>query len=184
MFNLLEYETRRTLYNYDFSSNDPLASNVLVDNGYRIYSATTAITRNINNKVFKHEPSLLCGVVSFIAPINLYGPSAYILQGNDINTVNTVKLLNGKSASRVLFDCVELSGKPIKVYKSYVVVRGMFFNSEQVEYFRNVKLESKNGISGHIIRPLGTKGLFKAYFSQHVKHGDSIKMYLYKRIFL
>lgn len=183
MFNLFEYETRKTIHSFDFSSSEPLPKKIIVDNGYRIFTTDCIVSRNLNNRVFKEEKDLLTGVVSFIGPVNLYGTVAFILT-DVINSTNTVRLLNGRTEDRIFFECVELKGKPIKICKSYVVVKGMFFNKEQVEYFRNIKVESRNGVSGFIKRPLGTKGLFKAYFSQQVKHGENITMNLYKRIFL
>lgn len=183
LFNLFEYETRRTIYNFDFSCPTLLPKDIVVDNGFRVYSSRCIVTRNLNNNVFKEESDLLNGVVSFVGPINLHGCIAHILIGG-INTLNAVNLLNGRAQDRIFFECAELKGKPIKVCKSYLVVKGMFFNKEQVEYFRNIKVESRNGITGFIKKPLGTKGLFKAYFAQPVKHGDSVKMSLYKRIFL
>lgn len=184
IFNLIEYETRKTIHNYDFHHSESVSKNILIDNGFLIFNSSCILTRNLNNNVFKEEADLNNGVMSFIGHLNLYPHVAHVLLGNNINSIETIKLMNGRNEDRIFFECVELKGKPIKVYKSYVVVRGMFFNKEQVDYFRNIQIESKNGIVGHIMKPLGTKGQFKGYFAQHVKHGDSIKMCLYKRVFL
>ena len=179
LFNLFEFETRNTVYNYDFSSSEPLNKNVTVDNGYRIYNTSTILTRNLNNNVFKEEPTLDHGIVSFVGPFSFFHSMAFILEGNSV-----IKLQNGNSEDRVFFDCVVLRGKPVKIFKRYVVIKGMFFNKEQVEYFGNLKLEGKKGNEGFIKKALGTKGLFKAYFTQPIKHGEYITLSLYKRIFL
>ncbi|KAM0680091.1 ribosome biogenesis protein tsr1 [Glugoides intestinalis] len=183
IFNLFEYETRKSIYNFDFTSSEPLPREVLIDNGFMLFTANSIVTRNLNNNMFEIEPELNTGVVSFIGPINLYNNVATILP-DGVNSKKVVRLLNGRSEDRIFFESVELCGKPIKICKSYVVVKGMFHNKEQVEYFSNIKVEAKNGVSGFIKKPLGTKGLFKAYFAQVVKHGDNIKMRLYKRVFL
>lgn len=183
IFNLMEYETRMTIHNFDFSSTKPMPKNIVVDNGFRVTQANCIVTRNLNNNVFEEEAELVNGVVSFIGPIDMLGTTAHVLNGN-IDSLDTVKLLNGKAHDRLFFERAELRGKPIKIYKSHIVVKGMFFNKEQVDYFRNIKIEAKNGITGYIKKSLGTKGLFKAFFAQPVKHGDIIAMPLYKRKFL
>lgn len=183
IFNLFEYETRKSIYSFDFTASEPLPQELLIDNGFMLFKVNGIVTRNLNHNMFEMEPELNTGVVSFIAPINLYDNVAFILP-DGVNSKRTIRLLNGRAEDRIFFESVELRGKPIKVCKSYVVVKGMFHNKEQVEYFRNIKVEAKNGVSGFIKKPLGTKGLFKAYFAQAVKHGENIKMRLYKRIFL
>lgn len=183
LFNLFSYETRKTIHNFDFITQSTLPEIVTIDNGYRIYNTKAFITRNLNNNVFKVESSLLDGVISFIGPFNFFDSTAFLLP-DGLNTLRAVRLLNGRSQDRIFFENVTLKGKPIKICKSYVVVKGMFFNKEQVEYFRNIQVSSKNDISGFIKKPLGTKGLFKAYFSQQVKHGEYITMNLYKRTYL
>ena len=183
LFNLFCYETRKTIHNFDFSSLTPLSEAITVDNGFRIFNTKIFVTRNLNNNVFKVESSLSDGVVSFIGPFNFFDTTAFLLP-DGLDTLRAIRLLNGRSQDRIFFESVTLKGKPIKICKSYVVVKGMFYNKEQVEYFRNIQVASKNDISGFIKKPLGTKGLFKAYFSQQVKHGEYITMTLYKRTYL
>ena len=183
LFNLFGFETRKTIHNFDFLSPEKLPEIITVDNGFRIYNTKSFVTRNLNNNLFKLESGLVDGVVSFIGPFNFYDSTAFLLS-EGLNTLKAVRLLNGKTQDRIFFESKTLKGKPIKICKSYVVVKGMFFNKEQVEYFRNIQVASKNDISGFVKKPLGTKGLFKAYFSQQVKHGEFITMTLYKRIYL
>jgi pre-rRNA-processing protein TSR1 len=183
LFNLFGFETRKTIHNFDFTSPTPLPEIITVDNGFRIFNTKAFVTRNLNNNLFKLESSLTDGVVSFIGPFNFFDTTAFLLS-EGLNTLKAIRLLNGKTQDRIFFESKSLKGKPIKICKSYVVVEGMFFNKDQVEYFRNIQVASKNDISGFIKKPLGTKGLFKAYFSQQVKHGEFITMTLYKRIYL
>lgn len=48
-------------------------------------------------------------------------------------------------------------GHPFKVYKRSAVIRFMFFNREDIVYFKPVKLRTKHGRIGHIKEPLGKK---------------------------
>lgn len=179
LFNLYEFETRNTIFNYEFVCRDSIGKDVTIDNGYRIFNTRTILTRNLKNNVFQEESTLDHGIVSFIGPFSFYSTTAYIVNGD-----SAVKLLNGESKDRIFFDCVELKGRPIKIFKRYCVIRGMFYSKEQVDYFSNLRVEAKNGNKGFIKRALGTKGLFKAYFSHPIKHDETITMSLYKRVFL
>jgi len=179
LFGLFAFETRPTIQNYEFASQIPLARELVIDNGYRIYSANGTVSRNLNNNLFQEEPGLLNGVVSSVSPFSFFATTAYIL-----NLERPVRLQNGFSDDRMFFTSVVLKGMPIKIYKKYVVIRRMFYTKEQVEYFRNIKLETDSGNTGFVKKPLGTKGSFKAYFTQPIKHGEVVKMRLYKRIFL
>jgi len=59
----------------------------------------------------------------------------------------------------------------------------MFFNRDDVEYFKAVELRTKYGRIGHITEPLGTHGYFKAHFDGPIGAMDTICMNLYKRQF-
>lgn len=48
-----------------------------------------------------------------------------------------------------------ISGHPLKVLKRSAVIRFMFFNREDIVYFKSVKLRTKCGRIGHIKEPLG-----------------------------
>lgn len=46
-------------------------------------------------------------------------------------------------------------GHPLKIHKRSAVIRFMFFNREDILYFKPVKLRTKMGRIGHIKEPLG-----------------------------
>lgn len=184
LFNLFEFEGRPTILNYEFTAlTDHLSKDLLIDNGFYIYNTKSIVSRNINSNVFKEEKNLLSGVVSFIGPLLICVSNAFIVV-DDFNLFKTIRLFNGYAQNKIFFDCVKLTGKPVKICKSYVVVKGMFYNKEQVEYFSNIQLEAGKGVFGFIKKPLGTKGAFKAYFAQSVKYGQEVKISLYKNLFL
>lgn len=94
-----------------------------------------------------------------------------------------------------------ISGHPFKVFKRSAVIRFMFFNREDIDYFKPVKLRTKHGRVGHIKEPLGkesitysvyffnsiifsgTHGHMKCVFDGQLKSQDTVLMNLYKRIF-
>merc|ERR1719492_272482 len=94
---------------------------------------------------------------------------------------------SGKLASvdahRVVIDRVILTGYPIRVHKKRAVVRYMFWNPNDIRWFKPVELCTKLGLRGKIEEPVGTKGYMKCFFNGHIKGHDTVCMHLYKREF-
>jgi pre-rRNA-processing protein TSR1 len=85
--------------------------------------------------------------------------------------------------SRVIAKRIILTGHPYKIHKKLVTVRYMFFNAEDVKWFKALQLWTKRGRSGYIKESLGTHGYFKATFDGKINSQDSVGMSLYKRVF-
>lgn len=83
--------------------------------------------------------------------------------------------------TRIIAKRIILTGHPFKVHKKTATIRYMFFNREDIEYFKSVELHTKLGRIGHITEPLGTKGYFKAHFDGPFQQVDTVCMNLYKR---
>jgi pre-rRNA-processing protein TSR1 len=84
---------------------------------------------------------------------------------------------------RVIAKRAILTGHPYKIHKKVVTVRYMFFNQEDVAWFKALQLWTRRGRSGYIKESLGTHGYFKATFDAKINPQDSIGISLYKRVF-
>ncbi|CAD5213221.1 unnamed protein product [Bursaphelenchus xylophilus] len=60
----------------------------------------------------------------------------------------------------------------------------MFFNKEDIDWFKPVELYADNGHRGHIKDSIGTHGLMKCVFNLPLGKQDAVKMNLFKRVFL
>ena len=84
---------------------------------------------------------------------------------------------------RVILKRIVLTGYPLRVHKKKATVRYMFFNPQDIKYFKPVELSTKMGLKGHIKQQLGTHGLMKCVFNDFIKHSDVVVMPLYRRVF-
>lgn len=199
-FSLFEYECTPTINNFSFSGFSISTGDILtLDNGYRIYKNRAVVTGNYAQKAFNIQRGGEHGVVSLIGPMSMYGRGAVVIDIEKCNSTNSVVepeevninnapnaalfryLTDYSSYNRVFLSHSILRGYPMKIFKHHIVIKGMFCTPEQVNYFRNIKLETKTGNSGYIKKSLGTKGLYKAVFDKPVKHGEEVMMKLYKR---
>ena len=84
---------------------------------------------------------------------------------------------------KIILKRIVLTGYPLKVHKKRATIRFMFFDPKDIKYFKPVELSTKNGLRGHIKDSLGTHGLMKCYFNDHIKHSDVVCMNLYRRVY-
>lgn len=59
----------------------------------------------------------------------------------------------------------------------------MFLDPRDVKYFRPIELFTKYGLRGHIRESLGTHGNAKCVFNDFMKHGDTVCLPLYRRVY-
>ena len=86
------------------------------------------------------------------------------------------------STSRIITKRIILTGHPYKIHRHLVTVRYMFFNAEDVAYFRALQLWTKRGRGGFLREALGTHGYFKATFDGKIGPMDAVGVSLYKRV--
>jgi len=87
------------------------------------------------------------------------------------------------SLNRVVAKRIILTGHPFKINKKVVTVRYMFFNDDDVRWFKSLPLWTRRGRSGFIKESLGTHGYFKATFDGKINPMDAVAVSLYKRVY-
>ncbi|KAG4304006.1 hypothetical protein PORY_002529 [Pneumocystis oryctolagi] len=197
IFSLLQYEhflttsnfliTQNTEYELPVKSKDEL----ILQYGPRRILVNPLFSQSSNSKsvnnVHKYEKYLhhrRPSIASVICPV-LFGTIPVLLLKNissDFSLVATGSFLN-TDHSRIIAKRIILTGYPFKIYKKTVIIRYMFFNPEDVEWFKPVQLYTKYGRLGYIKESLGTHGYFKATFDGRINQQDTVAMNLYKRIY-
>lgn len=201
LFGLLQHEhkisvlhfsvQRNTEYGGSVRSKDPL---VLCVGARRlrtnpIYSQLGHGGGKGANNVHKFERFLrhgLTNVATVYGPI-IYGkqPCVFLRETSDAQAPELVAtgIFLNPDTTRVIAKRIILTGHPFKVHRKTATVRYMFFNPEDINYFRPVQLHTKYGRMGHIRESLGTHGYLKAHFDGPITQMDTVCMSLYKRVF-
>ncbi len=129
-------------------------------------------------------------IASFIGPLTWGNvPLLYFQRSTSPNVVSSSGLqLIGTGTSlppsmnRIIAKRVILTGHPYKINKRVVTVRYMFFNDNDVRWFKSLPLWTRRGRSGFIKESLGTHGYFKATFDGKINPMDAVAVSLYKRV--
>ncbi|KAL1883628.1 ribosome biogenesis protein tsr1 [Paecilomyces lecythidis] len=212
LFSLLRHEHKHTVVNINMtlssSVEEPLKSKeeVIIQCGPRrlLVKPVFSAAGNTPNNVHKFDRFLHPGraaIATYIGPLtwgsvpvlmfkNQQVKDPEVLDSADGNapTVNRLELIGNGTVvapdqSRVVAKRVILTGHPFKIHKKVVTVRYMFFNSEDVNWFKALQLWTKRGRTGYIKESLGTHGYFKATFDAKINPQDAIGISLYKRVF-
>ncbi|KAK6203051.1 uncharacterized protein RJT21DRAFT_93649 [Scheffersomyces amazonensis] len=196
IYELLQHEHQLSVCNFSFENwedyEEPIQSRdtMIVQYGPRRQVIRPTFNQNSNNpnNVHKFEnfthPGLstiataIAPVLFNNAPVIYFKPSEtegaleFIGQGTFLNCDHT----------RVMAQRSVLTGHPVKIHKRVVTVRYMFFNAEDINWFKAVPLFTKSGRTGFIKESLGTHGYFKANFDGKLTSQDTVAMSLYKRV--
>ncbi|XP_074119979.1 pre-rRNA-processing protein TSR1 homolog [Sminthopsis crassicaudata] len=147
-----------------------------------LYSQHTAADKHKAERFLRPDVAL---VVTVYAPIT-FPPASVLLfkqkPDGKHSLIATGSLLS-VNPDRMVIKRLVLSGHPFKILTKMAVVRYMFFNREDVLWFKPVELRTKWGRRGHIKEPLGTHGHMKCTFDGQLKSQDTVLMNLYKRVF-
>ena len=104
------------------------------------------------------------------------------LDSGQVMLVATGRLMS-VDPDRIILKKVVLTGLPVRVRKRFGVVKHLFYDPQDVRWFKPAELVTKFGLRGHIREPVGTHGLLKAVFSGPITQNDTVMLVLYKRVF-
>ncbi|EEP81568.1 conserved hypothetical protein [Uncinocarpus reesii 1704] len=211
LFSLLRHEHKHGVVNLNMTLNsnveEPLKSKeeIIIQFGPRrlVIKPLFSAAGTTPNNVHKFDRYLHPGrnaVATYIGPISwgsipvlvfktMSIADPEVLDGNDTSATFKKLQLIGTGTTmapdhqRVVAKRVILTGHPFKIHRKVVTVRYMFFNAEDVQWFKALQLWTKRGRSGYIKESLGTHGYFKATFDAKINPQDAIGISLYKRVF-
>lgn len=156
--------------------------------GYRRFEVDAIFSQHSNGNKFKLErymPDREPFVASYYGPVT-YGPCPVLVFRKDEDGQKHFVAYGSvadANPDRIVLKRIILSGHPYKITKRAAIVRFMFFNKEDIEWFKPVELYTDGGNHGHIKDSVGTHGIMKAVFNIPLKKQDQVKMNLYKRVF-
>ena len=197
LYSLLRHEQKKSVINMSMTLRSdyprPLKSKceLVVQCGSRRMAVNpvfsqSGTTPNDVHKFLRYLHPGQTAIVSFIAPVT-WGPVPVLffepssLGESSLELIATGTCLPA-STSRVIAKRVILTGHPYKIHKKLVTVRYMFFNAEDIDWFKALPLWTKRGRSGFIKESLGTHGYFKATFDARINPQDAVGVSLYKRV--
>lgn len=198
LFSLLRHEQKSTAVNFTItlgsSHSGPIKSkeDLILQCGPRrfLIKPLFSQTGKTPNNVHKFQRYLHPGqtaMATFIAPLTWGSVPALFFQPSSSSSGKYNLIATGTSQppdpSRVIAKRIILTGHPFKIHKKLVTVRYMFFNKEDVLWFKALQLWTKRGRSGFIKESLGMHGYFKATFDGVINPQDAVGISLYKRIF-
>ncbi|KRX19307.1 T-complex protein 1 subunit theta, partial [Trichinella nelsoni] len=193
-YELLPHEQKMSVVNVTIRKNhlfnDTVKSKdrLLFQIGYRRFFASPIFSQHTIGNKHKFQrflPADELTVASMYAPI-IFGPAGVVVfkveQNAPIRFVATGNILS-VDPTRLNIKRAVLSGVPSKINRTHAVIRHMFFNRDDVLWFKPVELRSSSGRRGHIKEPVGTHGRMKCVFSGQLTSQDVVFMDLYKRVF-
>ncbi|KAL1850697.1 ribosome biogenesis protein tsr1 [Diaporthe australafricana] len=205
LFSLLRHEQKRTVVNFlinlssDYSRSIKSKEEIIMQCGPRRFIINPLFSQSGNtpNDVHKYCRYLHPGqsaVATFMGPVTWGAVPALFYRRSKpgekkaegetdlpLTLIGTGTAIS-PSTNRVIAKRVILTGHPYHIHKRIVTIRYMFFNREDVEWFKALPLWTKRGRSGFVKEPLGTHGYFKATFDAHINPQDTIGVSLYKRV--
>ena len=195
VYGMLPHENKMTVLNFVVKRHSLGHQNAIKSKerlifhcGYRRFAACPIFSQHTNGDKHKYERFWREGdtvVMTVFAPIFFPPCSILVYQEMPNGThdlVGTGSLLS-VNPDRLVIKRSVLSGHPFKVRKRTSIVRFMFFNREDILWFKPIELRTKYGRRGHIKEPLGTHGHMKCVFDNQVTQQDTVLMNLFKRVF-
>ncbi|XP_051891779.1 pre-rRNA-processing protein TSR1 homolog [Pristis pectinata] len=194
LFTLLPHEQKMSVVHFllrrHASNSEPVKSKeeMVFHCGCRRFRAPPLYSQHTAANKFKYEWFLRPNttvVGTVYCPIT-FPPASVLMfrqRANGMQDLIATGSLLKVDPDRVIVKRITLSGHPFKIMTKTSVVRYMFFNRDDVLWFKPVELRTKWGRRGHIKEPLGTHGHMKCLFDGQLKSQDTVLMNLYKRVF-
>ena len=197
MYSLFPGENKLCVMNYSFLVNseneDPLHSKeeFILQCGPRRWKVRPLFSQlpgnSSTNKLQKYERTVFPGstcIASVIAPLSLHNAPALLWKEEEDGEFKLVATGGAYDSNRdrIIVKQIVVTGDPFKVDKTSVRVRWMFFNRDDVKYFKAAPLFTSSGRRGFIKETLGLNGYYKATFDGHVHSTDAVCMRLFKRV--
>jgi pre-rRNA-processing protein TSR1 len=158
--------------------------------GWRTWKARPVFSQNnLNSDKHKFERFLPQGGAFFASSV--FGPVTYapcpvlvFREGVEVSReLVAVGSVLSADADRIVVKRIILTGFPVRVRKRTAVVKYMFYNPDDVRWFKPAGLMTKQGLNGHIIESVGDHGTMKCLFNAPIKQHDTVCLPLYKRIY-
>lgn len=203
LFSLLRHENKKAPLNFDITHKEDYEKSIkakeelIVQCGPRrfVINPLFSLSGTTENDVHKYCRFLHPGqsaIASFTGPLTwgavpaLFYKRVIPAEGEEGSELPLQLVATGTarapSTNRVIAKRVILTGHPYHIHKKVVTIRYMFFNREDVEWYKALPLWTRRGRSGYFKEPLGTHGYFKANFDGKINPQDSVGVSLYKRV--
>lgn len=161
---------------------------LIIQCGYRRFIVNPVFSQHTNGDKHKYERFFRpeeTVVATYFAPVQFPPAPVLCFMQNPNTTLSLVATgrLISCNPDRIILKRAVLSGHPFKIHRKTATIRYMFFNKEDIQYFKPCKLRTRCGRMGHIKESLGTHGHMKCVFDGPVKSFDTVFLNLYKRVF-
>jgi pre-rRNA-processing protein TSR1 len=191
LFGLFRHETRISVLNCTIRNcgEDPIPAKapMLMVCGFRHLWIAPLLSEDTRSAKFHCLRGIEPGqsaVASFTAPAILQTvPVTFFRAREGLMYMCGAGTVRSVDPMRMIIKRIVLTGNPYRTIGRTARVTLMFFNRDDVRWFKAVGLNTKHKQRGHIEKAIGVTGRFKATFKEIVRPDDTICMYLYKRVF-
>ena len=193
---LLPHENKVSMLHMGLSSNKDASSSIPVKSkdslifrcGWRTWTGRPIFSQN-NLNCDKHKFERYMPEDSFFAA-SVFGPVTYtpcpVLVFRELDGKKEFVAsgsMIGADADRIVVKRIILTGYPVRVHKRFATVKYMFYDPEDVKWFKPAGLTTKHGLNGKIEESVGEHGTMKCLFNAPIKQHDTVCLCLYKRVY-
>lgn len=157
--------------------------------GWRTWTGRPVFSQN-NLNCDKHKFERFMPPAGSFFAASVFGPVTYtpcpVLVFRNINGTKELVAsgsMIGADADRIVVKRIILTGYPVRVHKRFASVKYMFYDPEDVKWFKPAELTTKHGLNGKIEESVGEHGTMKCLFNAPIKQHDTVCLCLYKRIY-